>query len=428
MNGGSLFKVARFVYKFGGTSVSDTARMKRCAARVASAIADGHEVAVVVSAMGHTTDELIDLAKQVGHEPDARELDALMATGEQVSAALFAMTLQGMGVLARSLTGAQAGVSTDGHFGRARVQSLQPELLVEMLAAKVTPVVAGFQGRAMQDDVATLGRGGSDTTAVAIGAALRVGEQGGSCEIFTDVDGVYTADPRIVPDAVRLATISYGEMLELASLGAGVMHPRAVVFGEKHNVPIHIRHSQHSGIGTMVMKETPEMEDNVVVGCALKSDLGRITLRKLPIEHGVQATLFDRLASGGVIVDDIIQSEFGENASVAFTVEHQDLGLVKTLMQQVIDQLGQGEVSIDVGLAKVSAVGVGMRSHAGVAARMFRSLSDVGIRIHNINTSEIKISCIVDRDEAQRALRTIHDAFGLTDIRPVAPRAMQVPA
>ncbi len=412
--------MARLVHKFGGSSVGDIRKMRRCASRVAGVIADGNEVAVVVSAMGDTTDELIDLAGQVTSEPDRRELDALMATGEQVSAALFAMCLRELGLRGRSFTGAQAGIETDSRYGRARIKAIDGTRLEEALAGGLVPVVAGFQGRAEEGGVATLGRGGSDTTAVALGAALQVARHGGSCEIFTDVDGVFTADPRHVPDAVRLPRISYGEMLELASLGAGVMHARAVVFGERHGVPIHVRHSQHHGVGTMIVKESPEMEDNVVVGCALKTDLGRVTLRKLPATTGIQASLFDRLATGAVVVDDIIQTEFGDAASVAFTVEHGDLGAVKALANDVIGQWGQGEVCIDVGLAKVSVVGVGMRSHAGVASRMFRALSDVNIRIHNITTSEIKISCIIDRSEAERALRTVHEAFGLSELGNMA--------
>lgn len=390
--------------------------MRRCAARVAGQVAAGDQVVVVVSAMGDTTDDLISLAEQASASPDRRELDALMATGEQVSAALFAMCLRELGLGGRSMTGAQAGILTNGQYGRARIEAIDGTRLSDALTAGVIPVVAGFQGRCDDGSVATLGRGGSDTTAVALGAALSVGATGGCCEIFTDVDGVFTADPRLVPDAARLPRISYGEMLEMASLGAGVMHARAVVFGERHGVPIHVRHSQHHGQGTMIVKETPDMEHNVVIGCAVKGDLGRVTLRGLPSTTEAQAALFDRLASAGVVVDDIIQTEFGGVASVAFTVEHGDLGSVKTLAAAVIEQWKQGEVSIDVGLAKVSVVGVGMRSHAGVASRMFRALADVGIRIHNITTSEIKISCIVDRTESERALRTVHDAFGLAEL------------
>ena len=422
--------MSRHIYKFGGSSVGDIRRMRRCASRVAAAVQAGQQVAVVVSAMGDTTDELIDLSIQAATTPDRRELDALMATGEMVSAPLFAMCLNELGVRSCSCTGAQAGIETDSRYGRAKIKAIDGTALEGMLADGIVPVVAGFQGGAEAGSVATLGRGGSDTTAVALGAALRVAEHGGCCEIFTDVDGVFTADPRVVPDAVRLPTISYGEMLELASLGAGVMHARAVVFGERHGVPIHVRHSQHPGTGTMIVKESPEMEDNVVVGCALKTDLGRVTLRQLPATTGVQAALFDRLASGAV-VDDIIQAEFGNAISIAFTVEHGDLGAVKALAAETIAAWGQGELSIDVGLAKVSVVGVGMRSHAGVASRMFRALADVGVRIHNITTSEIKISCIIDRTEAERALRTVHDAFGLSELgatRPAPTAGTMVPS
>ena len=405
--------MAVFVQKFGGTSVGDPQRIARCAARVKQRVDEGNRVVVVASAMGHATDELIELAGRVATKPSRRELDMLMATGEQVSVALVAMALERLGVPAVSLTGGQAGILTDGAHGRARVVKVARERLeAELLAGRV-PVVCGFQGVSRDGEITTLGRGGSDTTAVALAAALQVAEHGGCCEIFTDVDGVYTADPRLVPEASKLARISYEEMLELALLGAQVMHPRAVLFGERYGVPIHVRHSQRPDEGTMICRETPEMEEVMVVGAALKPDLGRVSLRRIPNNPGVQGMLFEAVAKAGILVDDIVQTEFGEIASISFTVDHGDLADVKIAASQVLDRVGTGELAIEIGLAKISVVGTGMKSHVGVASRMFTALGDAGIPIHNITTSEIKISCILGKEHAQRALAIAHEAFGL---------------
>jgi aspartate kinase len=405
--------MAIFVQKFGGTSVGDPARIARCAARIKERRDEGHGVVVVVSAMGHTTDELLELAGRVSRSPSRRELDMLMATGEQVSVALVAMALESIGVPATSLTGAQVGITTDGAYGRARVTGVARARLDEELGLGRVPVVCGFQGVSGSGEITTLGRGGSDTTAVALASALKVAETGGVCEIFTDVDGVYTADPRLVPAASRLARISYEEMLELALLGAQVMHPRAVLFGERYGVPIHVRHSQRPDEGTLITRETPEMEDVMVVGAALKPDLGRVSLRRIPNNPGVQGMLFEAVAKAGILVDDIVQTEFGEIASISFTVDHSELADVKIAASQVLDRVGTGELAIEIGLAKVSVVGTGMKSHVGVASRMFTALGAAGIAIHNITTSEIKISCIVSKQDAQRALGIAHEAFGL---------------
>ena len=374
---------------------------------------EGHDIVVVVSAMGQTTDELIELAERVNDKAPRRELDMLMATGEQVSVALFSMALEKIGVPATSLTGGQAGVSTDGMFGRARVTRVSRERLDREIALRRVPVVCGFQGLSADGEVTTLGRGGSDTTAVALAAALQIAEHGGSCEIFTDVDGVYTADPRLVPSASKLARISYEEMLELALLGAQVMHPRAVLFGERYGVPIHVRHSQRTETGTLICRETPDMEDVMVVGAALKADLGRVSLRRIPNNPGMQGMLFEAVAKAGILVDDIVQTEFGEMASISFTVDHSELADVKIAASQVLDRVGTGELAIEIGLSKVSVVGTGMKSHVGVASRMFTALGNAGISIHNITTSEIKISCIVGKEHGQRALAIAHEAFGL---------------
>jgi aspartate kinase len=401
------------VMKFGGTSVADPDRIRRAARRVAEAKADGHQVAVVVSAMGHTTDELIGLAGKVAREPARRELDALMSTGEAVSAALTAMALEDQGLRARSLNAFQCAMRTDGGHGRARLEGVDADGLHRMLEQGVIPVVTGFQGIAASGDITTLGRGGSDTTAVAIAAALAVQRDGGCCEIYTDVDGVHTADPRLVPDAPKLGTITYDEMLELAAMGAGVMHARAVVFGQRHGVPIHVRHSQRPEPGTMIQRETPHMESIAVIGCALKTDLGRVHLQGLPRTAGVQAQVFSAIASRGLIVDDIIQTEGANAVDLAFTVEHGDLPEVKTAVGEVLQRLGSGRIDLEIGLAKVSAVGTGMRSHAGVASRMFQVLGDAGVPIRNITTSEIRISCLVPQEHGERSLRLVHEAFGL---------------
>lgn len=405
--------MAVFVQKFGGTSVGDPLRIARCAARVKQRVDEGHQVVVVVSAMGHATDELIELAGRVSAKPSRRELDMLMATGEQVSVALVAMALEKIGVSATSLTGGQAGIVTDGNHGRALISEVSRARLDEELGFGRVPVVCGFQGVSRSGEITTLGRGGSDTTAVALASALKVAESGGCCEIFTDVDGVYTADPRLVPTASKLPRISYEEMLELALLGAQVMHPRAVLFGERYGVPIHVRHSQRPDEGTMICRENPEMEQMMVVGAALKRDLGRVSLRRIPNNPGVQGMLFDAVAKAGILVDDIVQTEFGEIASISFTVDHGDLADVKIAASQVLDRVGTGELAIEIGLAKISVVGTGMKTHVGVASRMFTALGDAGIPIHNITTSEIKISCILGKEHAERALTIAHEAFGL---------------
>jgi aspartate kinase len=425
--------MATIVQKFGGTSVGDPQRILRCAKRVAETRAAGNDVVVVVSAMGDTTDDLIALAEAVNPAPDRREMDMLMSTGEQVSVALMAMALHKLGVAAVSLTGGQVGIHTTDAHRKARITSIDAARMRHEFNHGRIPVVCGFQGTCPNGDITTLGRGGSDTTAVALAAALDVAKDGGYCDIFTDVDGVYTADPRIVKNAAKLRAISYEEMLELAALGAGVMHARAVMFGEKYGVPIHVRHSQKPDTGTMITDEesvrqyrgTPGeqhgMEDIVVVGAALKPDLGRVSLRRIPNNVGVQGMIFDKISKANIMVDDIVQTEFGDMASISFTVDHADLADVKIAASQVLDSLGTGELAIEIGLAKVSAVGTGMKSHTGVASRMFRALGEASVPIHNITTSEIKISCIVPKEHGHKALQTVHDAFNLEQGDRVKP-------
>jgi aspartate kinase len=383
--------------------------------------------------MGHTTDELLEMASAISDSPSPRELDMLMSTGEQVSIALMTMALHKLGIDAVSMTGAQMGMRTCPTHTRAKIMGVDSDRFAREFRRGRVVVAAGFQGVTEEGEITTLGRGGSDTTAVALAAALGVGvarpgelptgetpdargsESGGACEIYTDVDGVYTADPRIVKNARKLNRISYEEMLELASQGAAVMHARSVQAGQKYDVPIHVRHSSKPDAGTIICRETDDMEEILVAGCALKKDLGRISLRRIPNNPGVQGMIFSLIGQANIVVDDIIQTTHGDSASLSFTVDHNDLADVKIAATKAIEQLGAGEVTVEVGLAKVSVAGVGMRSHSGVAATMFKALGDAGIHIHNITTSDIKISCIVPREHGERALQVVHDAFGLGD-------------
>ncbi len=406
------------VQKFGGSSVADAAKIKHCATRVADAVRAGKRVAVVVSAMGDTTDDLIELAAQLTQTPDRREMDQLLATGEQVSIALVAMALQSMGVPAVSLTGAQCGIRTDGVHSRARIAGIDSRRVVHEFERLRVPVVAGFQGVHLSADTGfaettTLGRGGSDTTAVALAAALGADE----CEIYTDVDGVYTADPRVVEDARLLDRISYEEMMEAASQGARVMHLRAVELGRKSGVPIRVLHAMRHGPGTLICEARNVMEtQQAVTTVALKTDIGRVTIAGLPNRPGVQRDIFERIGAAGISVDDIIQNDAEDGAgtcTIVFTVDKTDLAEVRQIVNAAVAAIGQGTVHEDLGLSKVSAVGVGMQSQPGVAARMFQALADAGIRIANITTSEIKISCLVDEADGKAGLRAVHAAFNL---------------
>ena len=405
------------VQKYGGSSLSDSERLLCCAQRAAQA-AENNRVVVVVSAMGDTTNWLLGLAKELSTAPDRQALDMLLATGELVSTSLMAIALQAEGIEAIALAGSDAGIVTDDIHGRARIRTIESTRLLDLLDDGVVPVVAGFQGASQIGRVTTIGRGGSDTSAVAIAAALEVGATGGRCEIHTDVDGVYTADPRIVPGAQRLDRISVDEMLELASLGAGVLQERAVVLARRYDVPLRVLHSQHDGPGTMVLRETPEMERNPVVGCALRTELGRIAIAALPKNSKVQAQIFLALSKTAVLVDDIVQTEEGEQIAVAFTVEHGDLAEARDVVRGTLERLGLADASVEVeiGLAKLSAVGTGMRSHVGVAGRMFEALDQANVPILNITTSEIRISCLVPHDRGEDGLRALHDAFGLESL------------
>lgn len=397
------------VMKFGGTSVSDTDRIRAAARRAFRTQKAGHRVAIVVSAMGKETDRLVDLAHQISDDPPKREMDQLLATGEQVTISLMAMALEEMGASAISFTAGQIGIVTDDVHTKARIKSIDARRLRQHLDAGRIGIIAGFQGVTEEGHVTTLGRGGSNVTLVAVAAALNADV----CENYTDVDGVYTADPRIVPNARKVGRISYDEMLELASLGANVLHNRAVEFAKKYNVPIHVRSSLHDRKGTMIVAETESMERIVVSGVALKDKLARVTLRNVPDRPGIAARIFHTIASANVVVDDIIQTTApNKTATVSFTIDLPDLIETKAVVRRLCKEL-RCQAIFEDRLAKVSAVGMGMRVHTGVAERMFAALAAAGINIQNITTSEIKISCLIDRDQGKQALRLVHDAFNL---------------
>ena len=403
--------MALIVQKFGGSSVADAQKIHRCAARAIAARNQGHQVVVVVSAMGDTTDNLLDLARQVCENPPKRELDQLLATGERVTIALMAMAMHAQGVEAISFTGGQVGLITDNAFSKARIQSINKQRIFEQLEKGRIVIVAGFQGVTAEGDLTTLGRGGSNATLVAIGAVLGADV----CENYTDVDGIFTADPRIVPNARKIDRISYDEMLELSGLGASVLQTRAVEFAKKYSVNLHVRNSGNDREGTWIVAETPLMEHIVVSGAALKKDLYRVTVRSVPDRPGIAARIFGAIADANIVVDDIIQNVSDDGtAYISFTVEHGDVNDMKPVVQRLCTELGgASEAAFQSGLSKVSVVGVGMRVHTGVAQRMFKALADAGINIQNITTSEIKISCIVGKDDGEKALRVIHDAFEL---------------
>src|SRR4051812_18988613 len=367
--------------------------------------------------MGDTTDDLIDLAKRVcsfggcDAQPPKREMDQLLATGEQVTIALMAMAIHAQGHQAISFTGGQIGLVTDTAFSKARIQSIKHQRIVEELEEGKVVIIAGFQGVTPEGDYTTLGRGGSNATLVAVGAVLKADV----CENYTDVDGIFTADPRVCPNARKIERISYDEMLELSGLGASVLQTRAVEFAKKYDVPIHVRNSQNEREGTWIVAETANMEHIVVSGAALKKDLTRVAIKNVPDRPGIAAKIFGEIAGANIVVDDIIQTVMDDNtANVSFTVEHGDLHDIKPVAERITKDLGPtAKATFQGDLAKVSVVGVGMRTHTGVAQRMFKALADAKVNIQNITTSEIKISCIIDKEQANKALQVVHDAFEL---------------
>jgi aspartate kinase len=399
------------VQKYGGTSVGSAARIRRVARRIAASVAAGQEVVVVVSAMGHTTDRLIQLAGQVaGGRPNDRELDMLVANGETITAPLLAISLQGLGVPAISLSGLQAGVRTSAHHSRARILDIQPRRVEEALAAGQVPIVAGFQGVSDQGEITTLGRGGSDTTAVALAAALRAE----LCEIYTDVDGILTADPRVVLEARLLSSILYEEMLELAAVGARVIHPRAVEIAGMYGMPIHVRSSFRKGPGTMIAGRLGVEEQNRVRGVAYENDVAKVTVLGVPDRPGVAAALFEPLAEAGISVDVIVQNVSTSGATdLTFTVAESDIHTVASLVEAAARVIGAEKVLHSTGVAKLSIVGTGMVGTPGIAARMFRTLAAEGINIEMISTAEIRVTCLVARDRVEDGVRALHRAFEL---------------
>jgi len=396
------------VMKFGGSSLADAKKIRSAAGRAISARKAGKQVVMVVSAMGDSTDHLVDLARRVAKDPPKREMDQLLATGEQVTISLMAMALEQMGAQAISFTAAQIGMLTDDVHTKARIKSINAKRIHEQLDLGKIVVVAGFQGVTREGAITTLGRGGSNVTLVAIAAAL-----GAECENYTDVDGIFTADPRIVPNARKINYVSYEEMLELASLGANVLHNRAVEFAKKYNVPIHVRNSNNNRKGTFIVAESQDMERIVVSGAALKDKVAGVTLRGVSDKPGIAARIFHTLAKQKIVIDDIVQTiSEDKTATVSFTVDLGELADAKKVVENLASRIGC-QVIYEDHLAKVSIVGVGMRVHTGVAERMFSSLADAGINIHKITTSEIKISCFVDRKKGKEALRLVHDTFNL---------------
>ena len=399
------------VQKYGGTSVGNPDRIKNVAARVAKYSAKGDQVVVVVSAMSGVTDSLIRLAKEIMPLPSEREMDVLLATGEQTTIALTAMALHAIGVKAVSLTGAQAGIVTDGVHTKAKIQNITPKQVHALLKDGKVVIVAGFQGQTMDGQITTLGRGGSDLTAIALAAALKAD----LCQIYTDVDGVYTADPRIVPSAQKLTEISYDEMLELASLGAKVMQSRSVEFAKKFGVVFEVRSSLNDNPGTIVKEETRSMEDVVIRGVSLDKNQAKITLIAAPDRPGIAARIFEALADAAINVDMIVQNvSHGTGmpaTDLSFTIDKADLLKAQKVIDSLKPEVGFAEVNSDEKIGKLSIVGVGMRSHSGVAARMFETLAGEGVNIDMISTSEIKISVVIDLAKGEQAMRAVHTAF-----------------
>ncbi len=399
------------VQKYGGTSVANTERIKNVAARVAKYRAQGDQVVVVVSAMSGVTDSLIRLAKEIMPLPSEREMDMLLATGEQTTIALTAIALHALGVDAISLTGAQAGIVTDGVHTKAKIQNITPKKVHSLLNMGKVVIVAGFQGQTLDGQITTLGRGGSDLTAIALAAALKAD----LCQIYTDVDGVYTADPRLVPAARKLPEISYDEMLELASLGAKVMQSRSVEFAKKFGVVFEVRSSLNENPGTIVKEETQSMEDVVIRGVSLDKNQAKVTLTSVPDKPGIAARVFKALADAAINVDMIVQNvSHGTDAratDLSFTVDKADLLKARKVIESLKPEIGFGETIADEKIGKLSIVGVGMRSHSGVAARVFETLAKEGVNIEMISTSEIKISVVIELAKGEQAMRAVHAAF-----------------
>jgi aspartate kinase len=405
--------LALFVAKFGGSSVGSVEKISNVCMRIVEMKNQGNAVVVVVSAMGDTTDDLLELAGSVGARSNRRELDMLLSTGEQQSAVLLALSLINVGCPAISLTGWQAGIKTDGQHSKARISDIEPARILEELDAGRVVVIAGFQGISPTGDITTLGRGGSDTTAVALGAKLKADH----CIIFTDVDGVFTADPRIVKDARKLSSISYEEMLEMASLGAVVLQPRAAEFAMLYNVDVEVRNSFNNNPGTIITEVAKMEKQRIVSGVAHDLNVARIALFDVPDQPGVASIIFKTLADKDINVDMVIQSAMRDNRNdIAFTIERDEFNRARPVVNEIVMKIGASGMSYKTDVAKVSIVGAGMQSNPGVAANMFDALAHKDINIHMISTSEIKISCIINEDDIETAVQALHDKFGLDEL------------
>jgi len=399
------------VQKFGGSSLADARRIQDVAKRVVSYKKKGYDLVVVVSALGDTTDELIELAHKINLEPSEREMDMLLSTGEQISVALLAMAIQKKGYEAISFTGAQVGIITDASHTKARIIKINADKIKEALRDGKIVIVAGFQGVTLNQDITTLGRGGSDLTAVALAKELNADE----CEIYTDVEGIYTTDPRIEPKARKIPAITYDEMLEMASLGAQVMQVRSIEVAKKFDVPIHVRSSFSKKLGTMIIKEVRRMEDVVVSGVTLNKNEAKMTICNVPDRPGIAAKIFKKLAGAEINVDMIVQNvSHLRQTDISFTVSKANLPKTLKITRNMAQDIRAGEVIPDEDIARISIVGVGMKSHAGVAATMFDRLAKSKINIEMISTSDISISCIIKKKFAEMAVRALHDKFGLS--------------
>jgi len=405
--------LALLVSKFGGSSVASIEKIRNVALRAQAMRAEGNDLVVVISAMGDTTDELLELAWETGERNNAREMDMLLSTGEQQSAALLALTLNGLDCPAVSLTGWQAGIKTDGVHSKAKISGIDPSRIRSELEQGHVVVIAGFQGLSPEGNITTLGRGGSDTTAVALAASLKAER----CLIFTDVNGVYTADPRIVKEASKLARISYEEMLEMASLGAGVLQPRAAEFAMLYNVDVEVLCSFNNEAGTIITEVGKMEKHRIVSGIAHDLNVARIALYDVPDQPGIAMTIFKVLAENKINVDMVIQGGMRSNRNdIAFTIEKDELDKALPLVNEVVANIGASGMSYGKDVAKISIVGAGMQSNPGVAAAMFEALADANINIHMISTSEIKVSCIINEAEINKAVQALHDKFRLDEI------------
>lgn len=403
--------MALIVQKYGGTSVGNPERIRNVARRVLETQQSGHQVIAVVSAMSGVTDNLLKLARDVSDHPTDREMDVLLSTGEQTTIALTAMAINHLGGRAVSLTGAQAGISTDGMHTKARISNITPAAVQRMLSKGNIVILAGFQGQTSDGQITTLGRGGSDLTAIAMAAAVKAD----LCQIFTDVDGVYTCDPRVVPVAQKIETISYDEMLEMASSGSKVMQSRSVEFAKKFGVRFEVRNSMNNNPGTLVKEEEPGMESVVVRGVSIERNQAKITIDDVPDRPGVAAKIFGAINRANIVIDMIVQNvSWDSETDISFTLSAADLPKAEAELRKILPELGDSvDLRSQSGVAKLSIVGIGMRSHSGVASRMFSALSEAGTNIQMISTSEIKTAVIVNESEIEKAARVVHAAFGL---------------